>query len=358
VKRLPLLAVSAACSLAAQTSAFAPQNTSPAACAYFSAQLALKAQVAFNISIPNAGPMVFDGSYLWVASSDMVTAVNPATGAVVASQSILGTQFMAYDEPTGTLWLVGGSQSAQLNKVNAQQIIANNGNAPVDSIAFANGLPTALALDSSVSGRNVWAVAGGVASIIQMGTLDIVNTVATPDGFPITQINEAYSLGGMMLSTSGPAGAANVWFYGHTGASVWESPYSQPTLSPGAWYGSGNAQIAGEAQTGVLYEYEFNGGTSNVTLATLQLNDAADSGVAQAGGISGLAVSAPDGVVLVARQELLVPNQVYFVSVHCGPGVYEVPGLTVPGAALIAFGGGFAWASSPGPAGGLTAMTY
>jgi hypothetical protein len=320
-------------------------------------------QIAFTVSIPNAGPMIFDGAYLWVASSYLVTAIDPATGAIVASQLILGAQFMAYDAPTGTLWLEGGSQSAQLNKVNAQQIIASNGNAPVNSIAFSSGLPTGLALDSSASGRNVWAVAGGVATIIRMGTLEVVNTISTPDGFPIAQINAAHTIGGMLLSTSGLVGSepvANVWLYGTSGAPIQEIPYDQNNLSPGAWDGAMDAQYWGETGDGALYKYTFtpSAGGDTVVRYTLALTDATDHAAAQIGGISGLAVSAADGLVLVARQEVDVANQVYFVSVRSGPGAHEVPGVTVPGAMLTAFGGGLAWASSPGPAGSVTAMTY
>ena len=82
----------------------------PAGCA----PAAVNPHVAYTVSIPYAGPMVFDGTYMWVASFDLITAVNPATGAIVASQSILGTQFIAYDAPTGTLWLEGGSQNVQM----------------------------------------------------------------------------------------------------------------------------------------------------------------------------------------------------------------------------------------------------
>jgi hypothetical protein len=243
--------------------------------------------IAFTVSIPDAGPMIFDGTYLWVASSNLLTAINPATGAIVASQSIPGTQFMAYDVSSGTLWLEGGSQNAQLNKVNAQQIIANNGSASVDSVAFSSALPAGLALDSNASARNVWAVAGGVATIINMGSLEVVNTVSTPDGYPITQINQAYSLGGMVLSTSGIVGTqpvANVWLYGHNGEVIWESPYSQSMLSPGVWDGYANTQLSAEAGDGALYEYMFppGGGTGNVALSTLQLTDAAVCAAAQA----------------------------------------------------------------------------
>lgn len=320
-------------------------------------------QIAFTISIPNAGPLVFDGTYLWVASSDLVTAIDPAMGAVVVSQSILGTKFMAYDAPTGTLWLEGGSQNAQLNKVSAQQIIATNGNAAVKSIAFSSSLSTGLALDSSASGRNVWAVADGVATIIAMETLEVVSTISAPGGYPILQINAAPSLGGMLVSGSSLVGdrfVANVWLYGTGGALIQEIPYQQLNLSPGAWDGPMDTQYWGQTGDGVLYKYIFTpmAGSDPVTRSTLYLTDATDSAAPQIGGISGLAVSATDGLVLVARQEIDVPNQVYFVSVLFGRGAHEVPGLTVPGAVLTAFGGGFAWASSSGPDGCVTAMTY
>jgi hypothetical protein len=328
-----------------------------------SAIAAINPQVAFTVSIPNAGPMAFDGTYLWVASSDLVSAIDPATGVVVASQSILGTQFIAYDAPTGTLWLEGGSQSAQLNKVNAQQIIANNGMAPVNSIAFSFGLPTGLALDSSASGRHVWAVAGGVVTIIQMETLMVINTISAPDGYPITQIDAAPGLDGMMVSTSGFVGTqpvANVWFFGPKGASIWKSPYHQRDLSPGAWDTSQKTQFWGEAGDGAVYKYIFAriDGKDTMVRYTLHLTDATDNQALHLGGISGLAVYAPGGLALVARQEVDVPNQVYFVSLRYGSGAHEVPGVTVAGAALTAFGGGLAWASAPGSAGSVTAMTY
>jgi len=331
----------------------------PAGCA----PAAVNPHVAYTVSIPYAGPMVFDGTYMWVASFDLITAVNPATGAIVASQSILGTQFIAYDAPTGTLWLEGGSQNVQINKVNAQQVIANPGGAPVDSIAFGGSLPTGLALDSSPSGRNVWAAAGAVLTIVDMGTLKVINAISTPDGFAITQINEAPSLAGMMVSTSGFVGTQsveNVWFYGPAGAWSWESPYPQLDLSPGAWDGPMNAQFWGEAGDGALYKYVFPrlGENGEVVQYTLILTDATDEDALHIGGISGVAVDARSALLLVARQEVDVPNQVYFVSANYGPGAHEVPGVTVPGAELTAFGGGLAWASSPGSAGGVTAMTY
>jgi hypothetical protein len=369
VKRLLLFAeLAACCSLTAQTSRRAfPEtspDTSPVECAAASNEILANAHVAFTVAIPNAGPMAYDGTYLWVTGSDMVTAVNPATGAIVTSQSILGTDFIAYDTVTGTLWLEGGSHSAQLNKVNAQQIIATNGNAAVDSIAFASGSPTGLALDISASGRNVWAVAGGVASIIPMGTLDVANTVATPDGYPITQINDADGLGGMMLATAGMVNSqavANLWLYAHNGTEAWQSSFSQTTLSAGAWNGYSHSQLSGEAEGGTLYQYVFSstGGTGGALQYILLLTDYADGALSPIGGFTGLAVSVPDGLTILARQETSIPNQIYFVSGHCGaPGDYVVPGLSVPGAVFTAFGGGLAWASTPGPSGGVTAMTY
>jgi hypothetical protein len=324
----------------------------------------LNPRVAFTVPISDAGPMVFDGTYLWVASSNFVTAIDPATGTIAGSQQILGTRFMAYDPPTGTLWLSGGSQSAQLNRVNAQRIITDHGTASVNSIAFSSGLPNALALDSSLSGRNVWAVAGGIATLISMGPFEVVRTIRTPDGFPITQINAAPGLDGMLVSTSGlaPGGqpAANVWFYGSDTARVRLVPYDQVRLSPGAWDVSALTQYWGEIGTGALYKYTFSraGGKATVARYTLHLTDAADNEAQAVGGITGVAVTASEGLILVVRQEVDLPNQVYFVPVRDGQGTYEVPGLTVPGAALTIFGGGFAWASSPGPAGGVTAMTY
>jgi len=317
-------------------------------------------RVAFTVAIPDAGPMVFDGTYLWVASLDLVTAVDPATGAIVTSQPIAGTQFVAYDAPSGTLWLEGGSISAQLNKVNAQEIVANDGSAPVNSIAFGYGSPSALAIDSSPAGRNVWAVAGGQTTIVKMGSLEVVGAISAPDGYPITQVNEAFSLGGMMLSTSGLAGAANLWFYGHTGTSLWESPFVQQTLSAGAWDGPAHTQLSGEAGAGALYKYDFpaGGGTSGVVQSTLYLTDAADGAAPLIGGINSVTVSPGGAFSLVVRQEVDIPNQVYFVGESCPAGAHTVPGVSVPGAVFTAIGGGFAWASFPGPAGGVTAIAF
>jgi hypothetical protein len=193
-----------------------------------------------------------------------------------------------------------------------------------------------------------------------MGSLEVVGVISAPDGYPITQVNEAFGLGGMMLSTSGLAGAANLWFYGHTGTSVWESPFVQQTLSPGAWDGAAHTQLSGDAGDGALYKYEFpaGGGTSGVVQSTLYLTDAADSGAPQIGGISSVAVSPGGAFALVVRQEVDVPNQVYLVSASCGAGTHKVPGVSVPGAVFTAFGGGFAWASFPGPAGGVTAIAF
>jgi len=336
-----------------------PRDVSTA-CAAAAAGTAISPRFAFTVSIPNAGPMVFDGTYLWVGSFDLVTAIDPATGAIVASQPIAGTQFMAYDAPSGTLWLEGGSVGAQVNKVNAQQIIANSGSAPVNSIAFGFGSPSALAIDSSAAGRNVWAVAGGQTTIIKMGSLEVVGTISAPDGYPITQVNEAFSLGGMMLSTSGLAGAANLWFYGHTGTSPWESPFVQQTLSAGAWDGPAQTQFSGQAGDGALYKYAFpaGGGTSGVVQSTLYLTDAADSAAPEIGGINSVTVSPGGAFALVVRQEVDVPNQVYFVGESCPAGTHTVPGVSVPGAVFTAFGGGFAWASFPGPAGGVTAIAF
>jgi hypothetical protein len=323
---------------------------------------AVNPRIAFTVSIPDAGPMVFDGTYLWVASSNLITAVDPATGAVVVSQTILGTQFMAYDAPNGTLWLEGGLANAQLNKVNAQAIIASNGNAAVDSIAFSTRSPTAMAIDSSASARNVWAAADGTITIIKMDSLAVIDTISTPDGFRVTQINPAASLGAMMVSTSGFAGAqrvANVWIYGPAGAWIRAGLEDQGILSAGAWDGSTGSQFWGDGE-GSLYKYAFtnSGQSETVVRSKLHLTDATDNEASHMGAISGLSVYAVDGLALVARQEADVPNQVYFVSVSYGTGAYEVAGLSVPGAALTAFGGGFAWASSPGSEGGVTAIIY
>lgn len=106
----------------------------------------LRAQIVATYQLAGAGPMVFDGTNLWVANGPNVTAIDPANGDVIVSQN-LGAQWnvvgLAYDIPGGKLW---ASSGRGLTKASAEEIISSNGNAAIVTKAVA---ATAISLDVS-----------------------------------------------------------------------------------------------------------------------------------------------------------------------------------------------------------------
>jgi hypothetical protein len=309
-------------------------------------------QIVATYQLAGAGPMVFDGTNLWVANGPNVTAISPSNGNVIASQNV-GAQWnlvdLAYDIPGRKLWASSGHG---LMKASTEQIISSNGNATILTSAAA---ATAISLDVSYN-RQTWYVDGVTGHLIacDMGTLQVVYDIPSLDGNPFTQLNEHRS--GVLAATESADGlTSNVYFLPFsTHILQVAAQYPQYNLSHGAWDSYRGTQFWGDLSSLDAYD---NNGSGGFVQSVYSISDVNEADAHVVGGKFLYIAYSPQNVLAVIRQESTIPNQVYFVN---GQNIFSgqvEPGVSVTGAEYVTFGAGYAFVSSPGP-GIITVVSY
>jgi hypothetical protein len=187
-----------------------------------------------------------------------------------------------------------------------------------------------------------------------MGSLQLAYDVASLDGNPFTQLNVHRT--GVLAATESTGGlTANVYFLPFaTHLLEPTAQYPQYNLSRGAWDSFRGTEFWGDLFALNAYD---NNGSGGFIQSVYMIGDANEAAAGVVGGRFLYIAYNPQNVLTVIREESMIPNQVYFVNAQTlFDGAVE-PGVSVPGAEYVTFGGGYALVASPG-LGTITAVSY
>jgi hypothetical protein len=346
---------------------------------------AINPQIAFTVAVPDAGPVVSDGTFLYVASvhpgAGFIYAVNPATQSVVATEALQESALaVAYNTSQQTLWVLGTDGGIlQLDVLSAPALVA--GGSPVTQYFVADAVSGPYSISMDEAGQKAWIVGNGVLYEINMNTGAVQGNFASVDGNPIW-----YAAWSSDTAPFGSVLAVSTYYTVSPGElnGSWEF-YSPKSNTWGALNGGnedtfpsycgyltnlGEFWWAPAMYPGAAYNYIptftlTKGGTPGFTsyymvdayVNSLGFDLWAFSAVAEDPALELFAIVAPIKISPYAGgPEQILETQIMVASANVQYQEGHTPGVSVANAAYVSFGAGYVWASDA--MGTVTAISY